>query len=1765
MLSWRSRATDAVRQGFARIINYSDESGTVRIYGIDDAGQWAGPVRLSLEAGAGAHFNSADLELGNAGKALSGVLGAGTGSWRLRLYTELDIEALAYVRTADGFVTTMHERVRESAMRHHVAFFNPGGNRSQASRLRLVNPTEEAVEVAIAGRDDAGEPAPGGAVGLTLAPGEARTLSAQALESGGEGMTGSLGDGTGKWQLFISSAASIEVMNLLRSPTGHLSNLSVSSLSDVASVDGVDQPVALNVIVIIPAEVTTVEASDLETTVLGAGTDGAPPGEAPSLLVASDDGGAVMYALVNEDGGLLGEEAGTVRVSVGSTAVVLVAFAAGYRIPSLTPQVVDAILSHADYGVLVRLLTRLMSADKNYLVRLSDYPDVVELLKRVAGSLSAGVALRARPGTGDAAPRTPTTKSADTARSALPHGIYKPGFYCTWALVDLFLPGEWCSPWDEHEPWRWFGNARGAEAYKPDGTGWKDWLLTLPGGVFIESYHDFLQEARQPPFLARSDKEGSREVHAAANPSFIGYAMELYEGSQYVDYYYVPGNATTVDKLQNSGAAYRELLAGRALSLSGNIDRIRFERYRLTATTNDAADYRALVVSFLNTIKLFVSVVNVATDVSVVDDWLREIASTTYYNFRLANCARSLLEHAHPTDPSRSAITQAFALFLDSALASFSTLVTDDACRSVVIEFGGEKLKEDLIQLGIDLGLDGAMSAVTGAKPFADAANELVPVATSYFLAQARSEYHVQWERTQDGQPYIARVSEEALPVAQFSYRQLRDFNVEFDGSESQGEGLRYEWKVAGTPGRISTWEPRQVHDFAHAGTFGVTLTVTDRNGITAEESGQVTVTAGRVPVVSRLTCTPTGEGTEFSMHAEFSDPDDDIESVEWYSHIRNRHPEEVTGAGQRRVTLSAPRDATHTRAKVRVVDALENEAERNCEVEFDPGPPPLSISDASAEEGDSLVFTVRLDPAPAEAVIYWYATYRHTITVDDYEGHGDTQLRFRPGERSKTITVRAKEDSDVEGDETFYVYITDDKDKLPDHGLPHVTDYLVRATGTIRDNVEDDEDDEPAPPAPRRISDASAEEGDSLVFTVRLDRAPAEAVIYWYATYPHTASGDDYDELEATKLRFRPGERSKTITVSTIEDPDFEGDETFYVYITDDKDKLTDSTPSDDYLVRATGTIRDDDDDSTADCPGDREVLVTLYDETGGDRWRRSGGWLTAEPLSNWHGVEVNAEGCVTAVDDLHSNNLRGAIPEELGNLANLEILRLNNNRLTGAIPEELGNLANLEILRLHYNRLAGAIPKELGNLANLESLYLHDNRLTGAIPEELGNLANLERLHLDENQLTGAIPEELGNLANLRTLHLDENRLTGAIPEELGNLANLGTLYLDENQLTGAIPEELGNLANLRTLHLDENRLTGAIPEELGNLANLRALHLDENQLTGAIPEELGNLANLERLHLDENRLTGAIPEELGNLANLGTLYLDENRLTGVLRAQLTNLTRLSRLRFHDNDGLCAPDDASFQSWLQGVPSVHGPTCDTEEAPPRPSISNASAEEGEALVFTVTLDRTPSSAVIYWYATYPHTASGDDYDELEDTELRFGPGERSKTITVSTKEDPDVEGDETFYVYITDDKDKLPDHGLPHETDYRARATGTIRDNVEDDEPAPPAPSISDASAEEGDSLVFTVRLDRAPAEAVIYWYATYPHTASGDDYDELEDTELRFGPGERSKTITVRTYEDSDVEGDETFYVYITDDKDKLTDSTPSEDYPDFANSA
>ena len=228
-------AMDVSREGFVRVVNHSSRSGEIQIEATDDDGMVFGPVPLDIDANETVHFNSTDLEDGNAEKGLPTGTGAGNGDWRLSLSGDIDIEVLAYVRTpADGFMTAMHDLVPVGQDgRHRVPVFNPGSNVDQVSRLRMVNPGDEPAEVTITGIDALGA-SPGGEVRVSIPSHASKTFDAHELETGGA--DGELGDGTGKWQLWVESEEPILVMNLLRSPSGHLTNLSTAPTTVSAGV-----------------------------------------------------------------------------------------------------------------------------------------------------------------------------------------------------------------------------------------------------------------------------------------------------------------------------------------------------------------------------------------------------------------------------------------------------------------------------------------------------------------------------------------------------------------------------------------------------------------------------------------------------------------------------------------------------------------------------------------------------------------------------------------------------------------------------------------------------------------------------------------------------------------------------------------------------------------------------------------------------------------------------------------------------------------------------------------------------------------------------------------------------------------------------------------------------------------------------------------------------------------------------------------------------------------------------------------------------------------------------------------------------------------------------------------------------------------------------------------------------------------------------------------------------------------------------------------
>lgn len=331
---------------------------------------------------------------------------------------------------------------------------------------------------------------------------------------------------------------------------------------------------------------------------------------------------------------------------------------------------------------------------------------------------------------------------------------------------------------------------------------------------------------------------------------------------------------------------------------------------------------------------------------------------------------------------------------------------------------------------------------------------------------------------------------------------------------------------------------------------------------------------------------------------------------------------------------------------------------------------------------------------------------------------------------------------------------------------------------------------------------------------------------------------------------------------------------------------------------------------------------LVDFYNNSQGQNWTVN--WDFNQPIHTWHGVTVDANGCVIVVDLI--NVLDGPISGDIGDLSNLQELYLGGENTIGALPAQINQLQSLKVLHAHNigspfqsaitdlvnlerfklafgdNSNLSPIPASIGNMAALTDLAI-SNGINGNIPVEIGQLEQLESLNFQNCFFSGAMPAQIGQLQKLKSLIISGTSLTGSIPTEIGDLVAVEKIVLTGNELNGSIPSSIGDLPNLMILNLNANSLTGSIPPQLGQVTTLVDLSLKQNLLGNSIPVDFQNLVNLSYLNLSNNQLSGDILSELALLTNLNILDLSWNSLTGVLPDELGSMTSLNKLRIQGN----------------------------------------------------------------------------------------------------------------------------------------------------------------------------------------------------------------------------------------------------------------------
>ncbi|KAL3500672.1 hypothetical protein ACH5RR_039765 [Cinchona calisaya] len=292
----------------------------------------------------------------------------------------------------------------------------------------------------------------------------------------------------------------------------------------------------------------------------------------------------------------------------------------------------------------------------------------------------------------------------------------------------------------------------------------------------------------------------------------------------------------------------------------------------------------------------------------------------------------------------------------------------------------------------------------------------------------------------------------------------------------------------------------------------------------------------------------------------------------------------------------------------------------------------------------------------------------------------------------------------------------------------------------------------------------------------------------------------------------------------------------------------------------------------------------------------------------------------------ELAENPLNGFIPASVGNLStSLKYFKIRASNIKGPIPNEIGNLSSLILISLEDNQLSGVVPRTIKDLQNLQVLSLMRNQLRGSL-DTFCSMHTLAELYLSQNQISGLIPDCFGNITSIRSLYLRYNLLTSTIPKSLWKLRDLLVLVLASNSLVGSLPLDIGNLKAAISIDMSMNQISGDIPETIGNLQNLQNLSLAGNRLEGLIPESLGNMFSLTSLDLSNNSLSGLIPKSLEKLQSLKALDVSFNHLKGEIPSggPFRNFTSGS---FVFNDALCG--DAKF----------HVPPCQSDHPKHKPS----------------------------------------------------------------------------------------------------------------------------------------------------------------------------------------------------------------------------------
>jgi hypothetical protein len=246
---------------------------------------------------------------------------------------------------------------------------------------------------------------------------------------------------------------------------------------------------------------------------------------------------------------------------------------------------------------------------------------------------------------------------------------------------------------------------------------------------------------------------------------------------------------------------------------------------------------------------------------------------------------------------------------------------------------------------------------------------------------------------------------------------------------------------------------------------------------------------------------------------------------------------------------------------------------------------------------------------------------------------------------------------------------------------------------------------------------------------------------------------------------------------------------------------------------------------DPTTDHPSDCYGLTEIAKSLNYQGWVKNTKWMEDKSVCLWHGITCDSNGRVTGVS-LKANNLKGKLPDAIGNLTELEAFDIQGGRpedyhgcvgndlQNNSIPESLYTLKKLSDLNLEYTCTAGKLSKNIGNLKEMVSLQLHGNFIAGSIPQEVEGMSKIQTFKLGRNPFSGELPL-IKTFSEVVQFNCNFCALSGRFPDTIFDyMPKLQITYWDGNGFSGPLPSSIGRAKLVSRVSFNINNFSGAIP---------------------------------------------------------------------------------------------------------------------------------------------------------------------------------------------------------------------------------------------------------------------------------------------------------------------------------------------------------------